>query len=517
MARRLPLTAIIILAIVVVGLLTVHSVRVWRDKVISSNMSLAESAAGRLANDAQIYLRQLPVSLDERNQIVFSASADSLDRHLARLATRTFAMNHGLKGGFWVAQVESFLGYANPWSPPPAPAYGPPPRSHQIILDQVKETIRTDAAIVHLHRFASISVSPAVFPLATRPVYREGRIVAVAWTRIHIERDLPMRKLSRYLYITAIVAISAFLVTLIRSVRQNREVRSLNENLRLIAQDPTHRLSDRTGMFGNIRTAINRMVDALESENRRRHSLEERLHQRDKMAALGKLLAAVSHEVKTPLAILKTRIQIWQRDLKKHCRETGQPSPLSEESIQIALHEIDRLSDLLRKLLFFSRPVRHDLMQPLDADDLIRHTVLFIRPRLVQKRLDLDMALAAPQARILGDPDALHQVFLNILSNSLAMVDEGGLLSIASRVDREAKLLVIELMDNGPGLSPEIREQAFTPFFTTRHGGTGLGLSIAYEIVRNHKGTIEFVEPEGGPGAHCRVTLPLLQAETETP
>jgi signal transduction histidine kinase len=209
------------------------------------------------------------------------------------------------------------------------------------------------------------------------------------------------------------------------------------------------------------------------------------------------------------MAILKTRVQIWQRDLAKFAETTGQATPFSDDSMQIVLHEIDRLSGLLRKLLYFSRPMRREVMRRLEADDLIRHTVVFVKPKLEEKRIDLKMELAAPKAAILGDPDTLHQVFLNILTNSVEIVDEGGLLYIGTHTDGETGRLVIDVEDSGPGIAPELREQVLTPFYTTRQGGAGLGLAIAYEIVRAHGGTIEFIDAEHLKGAHCQVQLPL--------
>jgi signal transduction histidine kinase len=253
------------------------------------------------------------------------------------------------------------------------------------------------------------------------------------------------------------------------------------------------------------------MVDSLEAENKRRLFAEEQLHQRDKMAALGKMLAGIAHQVKTPLAILKTRIEIWRMDLTRFSEETGQPPPLTGDSIKIALHEIDRLSNLLRRLLFFSRPVRKDGMRPLDADNVIRNTVSFVKPMFAEKNVGLEVDLNADGAKVIGDPDSLHEVFLNILTNSLELVDAGGRASVATSVDKESKRLVVDMKNTGPALSPEDREKVFEPFYTTRQNGTGLGLAIAYEIVRAHEGTIEFVETGNDTGAHCRLTFPVAE------
>jgi signal transduction histidine kinase len=514
-ARPLTLIAVLLAVILVGGLLVIRTMRYWRNDIIDRNLSLTTMATRHLAAEAEKQWRDWPLRNDEQGILVVAVHPDTLRQQLSRLAARVFVTAPGLKGGFWVLQENEFIGYADPWSPAPAPAFGPPPRSYPIILQQVQNTIRDGEPIARLHQFDSVSVGKTVFTLATSPVRRDGRIVAVAWARIHLERDLPASKLSRYLDIAAFVTMAAFLAALLTTMIQRREIRSLNENLLLIEQDPSCRLAHRRGMFGSIRFAINRMLGSLEAANRHQRSLEEQLHQQDKMASLGNLLAGVAHEIKTPLAIVKTRVQIWQRDLEQFSRDTGHQQPLTEESMQMVLKEIDRLSSLLRKLLYFSRPVRQDLMQPLDIDDLIRHTVLFAKPRIVQRRIDLDLNLAARGAEIVGEADSLHQAFLNILTNSLDLVNEGGLVSIASRIDRDGGRVVLDFLDNGPGLAPEIRKQAFTPFFTTRHGGSGLGLSITHEIVSAHQGMIEFREPDGHLGAHCRVTFPLHRTVAE--
>jgi signal transduction histidine kinase len=509
------ITTVLILVIAIGGLLAVRTVRNWRDDIIRENTALTLDAALRLAQSAESCFRSPSARIDERAGDADAVPSDSLDARLAELSRKTFAGSPGVKGGFWVVGEQRFMGYANPWSPPPRAAGGPPPRSYELILSQVRETIALGDPIVRLHEFETVSVSNPVFPLATVPIRAGGEIVAVAWARIHIERELPARRLSGYLHVTAIVAVSAFFVVLMTTMRQRLEIKGLSEDLQLIERDPTRRMNRRGGMFGTIRDAINKMVDSLEAEHSRRLSAEEQLHQQDKMAALGQMLAGIAHQVKTPLAILKTRIQIWQKDLKQFSEETGQPPPLTEESIGIALHEIDRLSNILRRLLFFSRPVPKNGMRELDVDEVIRNTAGFVTPMFAKKDIGIELSLHAEGARIIGDADLLREVFLNILTNSVEMVDPGGAASVDTAVDRKANLLVADFKNSGPRLPPEVREKVFEPFFTTRPDGTGLGLAIAYEIVRAHHGTIEFVETTGATGAHCRLTFPLAEPVSE--
>jgi two-component system sensor histidine kinase HydH len=509
------ITFALILVIGAGGLFAQRLVRKWRDDVIRENTSLTVNAAGRLALNAESFFQSLPSKSDEAMGGVLPVPTDTLEARLSRLSSEAFSTARGVKGGFWVVAEERFMGYGDPWSPPPVPTFGPPPRSYELILHQVQETIALGKPVVRVHEFETVSVSSSVFPLATVPVRVHDRIVAVAWARIHIERELPLWRLDRYLQVTVVVAVSAFLVVLLMTIRLRLEIRRLSRDLRLIERDPSRRMNTSGGMFRTIREAINTMVESLEAEHHRRLSAEEQLYQQDKMASLGRMLAGIAHQVKTPLAILKTRMQIWEKDLKHFTKETGQPPPLTEESIGIALHEIDRLSDLLRRLLFFARSVRKERMKPLNADEVIRNTVDFVKPMFAKKDIALEVNLNADGARIIGDPVLLREVFLNILSNSVDIVHAGGAASVATRPDGEAGRLVVDFTNTGPPLPPELRERVFEPFFTTRQDGTGLGLAIAYEVVHAHDGTIEFVETAGARGAHCRVTFPLAGPDSE--
>lgn len=513
--RPLTLVAALVVALAAGGFLSVRALHHWRGDVIRNNLAFTSVAAADLAARAEAQWRLWPVVGLSGEVPVVDLTPDDLDRSLKEIANGVFASGHTLKGGFWVLQQDEFMGYADPWSPPPAPAFGPPPRSYPVILKQVRDSMAKGAPLVEVHEFDSVSVSKTVFALATHPIRRDGRIVAVAWVRIHIEKELPAAKLTPFLNLAGLVTLVAFVAALLTTMVQRREIHSLNENLRLIERDPMLRLDQRKGMFGSIRYAINQVLVSLEKESRHRQALEAQLHQQDKMAALGNLLAGVAHEIKTPLAIVKTRVQIWQRDLERYSQENDVPPPLQNESMQLVLTEIDRLSGLLKKLLYFSRPVRQDQMKPVDINDLVRHTVLFAKPRIVQRRVDLDLRLTAADGQVLGDADSLHQAFLNILTNSLDHVEEGGMIAIASRIDRDTRQVVLDFTDNGPGLSPDVRAQAFNPFFTTRHGGSGLGLSITYEIITAHRGLIEFIDPEMPTGAHCRIFLPLDKAPAE--
>ena len=142
LGQPLSLTFALTLAILfalISGLAGVRTVRQWREEIIDRNMALTAQASRDLAASAGDYFCGLPRAGSSADP----AGHEAADLQLTLLATQVFTTSTGLKGGFWVISENEFMGYANPWSPPPAPAFGPPPRSHTIILDQVRETIRT--------------------------------------------------------------------------------------------------------------------------------------------------------------------------------------------------------------------------------------------------------------------------------------------------------------------------------------------------------------------------------------
>jgi C4-dicarboxylate-specific signal transduction histidine kinase len=110
-----------------------------------------------------------------------------------------------------------------------------------------------------------------------------------------------------------------------------------------------------------------------------------------------------------------------------------------------------------------------------------------------------------------GDPDLLHQVLVNLVLNALqAMEDSEGPHRLAIRLEATESAVIIEVEDTGPGLTPDVRERMFQPFYTTKVQGTGLGLVVARNIVEEHAGTLVTEAPLDGSGARFRITLPSL-------
>jgi signal transduction histidine kinase len=168
-------------------------------------------------------------------------------------------------------------------------------------------------------------------------------------------------------------------------------------------------------------------------------------------------------------------------------------------------------------VLFFARPLELR-MEPIDLADLLGRLLARWQPRLQQARVlaHTDFNPAAPRCE--ADPRTLEQVIVNLITNAVQAMPDGGTLSLSLGPADNPQGPVVELRiaDTGPGIPPEILDRIFDPFFTTKKDGTGLGLAISRRILAAHKGGIQ-VESFADAGTVFTIRLPALPRSTETP
>jgi len=229
----------------------------------------------------------------------------------------------------------------------------------------------------------------------------------------------------------------------------------------------------------------------------------ERAKTVERMAAMGQLSAALSHEIRNPLASLKGSLPILL--------DVSQPEATRREFAEIVRHEIARLDELTTGFLEYARPP-----QPSWAEDSLNDLVDGVSS-LVRKeaeRLSVlivkDLALDLPMIPM--DSNRMRQVLLNLALNAIQAMPNGGRLDLITRYDDDRVELTVE--DEGVGLSPEVREHLFEPFFTTKTEGTGLGLAVVYQWVQRHGGRIAVGSSRSG-GASFRVMLPRRSDDVE--
>ena len=473
----------------------------WQDTLVEKNSLICELYAGKLYDSAISDLNILwdRGLLDSKN--LSSSEIKLIDTTLRKLSEEQFRFQDGLEGGFYFYGPNEFYGYAYPTSPPPIPVYGPPPRSYAIIKEQSLKSIEENCSHINLHAFDA-----AVFTLATKPIMINSTVVGAIWVRIHIENELPAIKLKQVVNIAGIISILGFLGLMIISALGGGEIRGIKKDMESIKQDLAFRLRKRWGIFGYISSNINEMLDIIEGENNQRQILEKQLNQKEKLASLGNMIAGVAHEVKTPLAIIKTRIQMWQQKVKNKEEVSEHISP---ESMQMVIDEINRLSNLVKKLLVFSRPIEKKMKQT-DINKLLNEVLRFINIEKNYKNITIQCYLNSEIPLIFLDENSIRQVIINVLSNSIEAMPNGGEITITSKIDKEAEKLEIDISDTGKGISEEISNVIFDPFFTSKESGAGLGLAISYQIIKAHHGEIS-LSNNSDTGTKCSIKLPLNQ------
>ena len=238
-----------------------------------------------------------------------------------------------------------------------------------------------------------------------------------------------------------------------------------------------------------------------------RRRVEEALQRAEQLKMVGELAAGLAHEIKNPLAGIKGSIQVLV--------ETASIAEEDRSLILKAIDEIKRIDILLKSLLNFAKPPKLHLMAT-DVNDLLDKAVALSlkHPSLspggsktinVLKDFDPDIQ------EIMADPMQLQQVFLNLMFNAIEAMPKGGAIAVKTFLDDSDNVLRIAISDTGKGMEPQMLDQIFQPFFTTKRKGSGLGLSICQRLVDQHEGTLS-VESAPGKGTVFTILLPVRKA-----
>ncbi|HLH61812.1 MAG TPA: ATP-binding protein [Ktedonobacteraceae bacterium] len=255
------------------------------------------------------------------------------------------------------------------------------------------------------------------------------------------------------------------------------------------------------------------------------HRLEEEKRRLDRLASLGQMAANVAHEVRNPLAAIKTSMQMLLDDLS-HI-DQGAQVVLAEvqESIPVVLQEVERLDAIVHDLLLFSRPRQLHRVE-CNILELIERVVQVIHPQCQQAGIVIHRVFhEVPAVQV--DVAQMEQSLLNLILNAIHAMPDGGLLTVSCQVvsaastlsfmagvpviprDEQKSYLEISISDTGTGIAPGELERIFQPFFTTKAHGIGLGLPITRRLIEDHGGSIQ-VQSQHGYGATFIVRLPLL-------
>jgi signal transduction histidine kinase len=246
-----------------------------------------------------------------------------------------------------------------------------------------------------------------------------------------------------------------------------------------------------TRAFGEMRSAI------AEREARLRSAQAELIH-REKLAAMGRLVAQLSHEINNPIYNIQNCLEVLDR--------RGRKSDPNREFLELAREELDRMAALTRQLLDQSRPLA-DAAHPLNLNQVLQRVLTLARADLASRGVHCDLDLERELPMVVAHPDAIQQVLVNLVDNAIDAMPEGGTLRLRTRSDPDSVQVVVE--DTGAGIPPEHLSRIFEAFFTTKPGvsGIGLGLFVSDGIIRGHRGRL-LVESRMGEGSRFTVQLP---------
>jgi len=243
-------------------------------------------------------------------------------------------------------------------------------------------------------------------------------------------------------------------------------------------------------LFLVLRTIVSRAGRIIERRTEEWLKLEEQLYKTERLAQLGTMVATVSHEIKSPLGIVRSTAEILKKRILK-------VAPGNENLAQIIVDETSRLNTIVTEFLDFARP-QEPKLKPCDLLQIVNRAVDFTRPMAEQRNVRIEVKNEAELITRQADEDMLYRAFLNIQLNAIQAMKEGGLLTVATGLNEDGQV-VISFTDTGAGISEENIARIFEPFYTDKSKGTGLGLAIVKNIIEQHGGEIiaESTEKEG--------------------
>ncbi|HTW91405.1 MAG TPA: ATP-binding protein [bacterium] len=226
----------------------------------------------------------------------------------------------------------------------------------------------------------------------------------------------------------------------------------------------------------------------------RQRKANDSLRRAERLKTLGEMAAGMAHEVKNPLAAIRSSAQILTERL------SGKEAELA----RIVVSEVDRLNRVVNEFLDYARPAALK-REPVLLSSLLDSCLELLAPVIEQAGVTVRRSHSDGEHKVDADPNQLRQVFLNLILNAVQAMQTGG--QVALDVRQEAGSTRVSVRDTGPGIPPDKLKQVCEPFYSTKPGGTGLGLSVAQRIVAEHGGRLE-ITCATGAGTTATVILP---------
>jgi signal transduction histidine kinase len=358
------------------------------------------------------------------------------------------------------------------------------------------------------YRLARRELKGRLLPLLTqtnREIYRRARESSVKGAYARLEEILSSE--GRALLGILLIALAAgLLVSWLIARGLARPLQELTQAMAVVGSGSLDHPVNATSRdeIGDLARAFGRMTENLKAKIAQLEQTQAQLLQSEKLASIGEMSAAVAHGLRNPLASLRAAAQLVRRH---------PDSPSAQEHLDAIVGEVDRLDRRISHLLSFSRPAPFHPMPESVAhliDEMLPAFAAPIRERGVELRVSVPPDL--PAVRV--DPVQLEQALMEVVSNALDAMSQGGQLSIEAHADNGASgrgEVTVAVNDTGGGIPPQVISSVTEPFFTTRAEGTGLGLAIAKRYIEQNGGRLE-IESRVAVGTTVRVRLPAAGA-----
>ena len=339
------------------------------------------------------------------------------------------------------------------------------------------------------------------FPVQTD---KGRRFIIVVLDSANTLTNVLERQASRSAIYTLAVLFVTTLITGFFVWRFTRPIKELSTAARKVAggnfdvQVPADRLDE----MGTLASAFNEMTAKLG----RARELENQLHQAEKGAVVGRLAAAIAHEIRNPLNYINLTLD--------HLRSSFAPSDPTKRATFVQLTtqlkaEVARINRHITDFLKYSRPSKLDL-QKLDVRAEAEDALRLIEARTDECGIKTNIVQDGPLPPVMADRESLRSVFTNLVINAVEAIDgDGGNVSIKLS-NAEANSVKVEVTDSGRGIAAQDISKVFEPYFSTKETGTGLGLAIVKKAIDDHGGTISVVSKEGS-GTTFTIILPAKE------
>jgi two-component system NtrC family sensor kinase len=249
------------------------------------------------------------------------------------------------------------------------------------------------------------------------------------------------------------------------------------------------------GIFKDLRERLR-----IERELR---EMQQALLQSEKLAAMGRLTSQIAHELNNPIYGIMNTLELLKTEIP--------PESKRRRILELSLSETQRLAEMLRNMLSFSKP-EEEKRSPVKINELVEGILLVMEKQMRESNIQVETYFDDTLPEVMASTNQMRQVVLNLLKNAKEAMPKGGLLTV--RTSREDRKVRVAIQDTGVGIPEEIRDKIFDAFFTTKQKvkGVGLGLSVCYGIIKDHGGEIK-VESEVHKGTTFIIHLPMCSQE----